>query len=1136
MPPKSAAAEAASAEAHSTAKLDQLMAIQRTVQERWNKNGDHSLFNAEPKPGQPKYMITFPYPYMNGRLHLGHGFSFSKCEFAARFQRMKGKNVLWGFGLHVTGTPIAACAQKLRNEMAKYGNPPQFPPDILADMAEAKKAAAESAAIKAAETGKHQGKKAKQAPAKPQWMIMQDMGIPDSEIAAFASPMRWLEYFPELALEDTRAMGCHIDYRRSFITTDVNPYYDSFVRWQFEILQKKKLLGFGERYCIYTTVDKQPCADHDRASGEGVAPQEYVVVKLLAHEPEKQRAFQAHVDKIAGRRVVLPGATLRCETVVGQTNVWVSPTVTYQAYDVVPIMSPSALRKLGKDPESIVPIEGAKHDIFITTQRCANNLAYQNYLVSGVTRAQPKPLFEVPGEQLVGLPIAAPNCPYPVIYALPMSTISDSKGTAVVMSVPSDSPDDWINFMTLYNKPDFRAKLNIKDEWILPFKPMPIIDIPGELGDNCAEIACGKFKVNGPKDEKALADAKELCYNEGFYKGVMKVGPLMGTEVKDAKKKMADIMVADGTAILYQEPQKQVINRSGDECVVALCDQWFLSYSQEEWKKPVRDFIRGKLDTFAFPGIKSGLAEAADWLSEWPCSRNFGLGTTMPSTNPDEERIIIDSLSDSTIYMAYYTVAKYLHAKSDKAANMPVKDVLKGTIGEDNKYGIRPENMTSQTWDYIFLGKGSAEEVNKATGLAVELAEQMRSEFSYFYPCDLRTSGKDLIQNHLTMALFNHAAIWEGAPDKWIQSIYCNGHIQVDGEKMAKSLGNFILMRDALKEYSADGTRLALAEAGDSLNDANFVRSNATEHIMRLTALISAFKDRHEAIPKMRSGGAESRTLFDNMFDNTISDTVQKAEQYYEKMMFQKAMQTIFFEMPSEITQYELACGSVGPHAEVISRLHDVWPRLLAPIVPHTADYLWTDVMKKAGGSVHDAPWPTIPADKAVDATYAFANKLINDVMAEIRATATRLAKKKQVCTTAYVFTADKYLPWQVAGLAHMQGMRDKETGELPADTIKQITSATPPLPWLDKKLMQEIMGFLSFQKANAEKYGPKALDTTPPVNDADVLNRGMEYVTRQSGMQKVVVLTAGMPSPNPEAHDKMRDKARPGMPYVCLE
>jgi len=51
-------------------------------------------------------MGTFPYPYMNGSLHLGHAFTISKIEFACGFERMLGKKALFPMGFHLTGMPI----------------------------------------------------------------------------------------------------------------------------------------------------------------------------------------------------------------------------------------------------------------------------------------------------------------------------------------------------------------------------------------------------------------------------------------------------------------------------------------------------------------------------------------------------------------------------------------------------------------------------------------------------------------------------------------------------------------------------------------------------------------------------------------------------------------------------------------------------------------------------------------------------------------------------------------------------------------------------------------------------------------------------------------------------------------------
>ena len=52
-------------------------------------------------------------------------------------------------------------------------------------------------------------------------------------------PLHWLRYFPPMARRDIMAMGCGVDWRRSFITTDVNPFYDGFIQWQFRTLRKQ---------------------------------------------------------------------------------------------------------------------------------------------------------------------------------------------------------------------------------------------------------------------------------------------------------------------------------------------------------------------------------------------------------------------------------------------------------------------------------------------------------------------------------------------------------------------------------------------------------------------------------------------------------------------------------------------------------------------------------------------------------------------------------------------------------------------------------------------------------------------------------------------------------------------------------
>lgn len=499
----------------SHARRDRLVELEEEVQKLWE---DHKLYEAEPDPSRKKYFLTFPYPYVNGKLHVGHAYSMSKAEFTIRYKRLKGYNTLWPFSFHCTGMPISAAAKKLGREIEEHGeNVASWATEL------------ENEFKKQVEAYKKNPKTAKVTAKLPQYSIMRMNGIPDNEIAKFKDDNLWLKYFPPIARQDLKKLGIMVDWRRSFITTDLNPYYDSFIQWQFSHLKEKGKISFGKRPTVYSTIDKQPCADHDRAEGEGATPQEYTLVKLKCLElPEKLSALK-------GKDVFLVAATLRPETMFGQTNCFVLPTGKYGCFEM------------------------KNDEVFIIAERSARFMAYQ-----GLTKEPEKwnSLADVMGEDLIGIPLKAPLSPYEKVYALPMLTISMEKGTGVVTSVPSDSPDDFATIRDLKNKPALREKFKVKDEWILPYEPVPIIEIPG-YGNLAAIKACEDFKVASQNDKDALEKAKELVYNKGFYEGVFIIGDYKGQKVNEAKNIIRDKMINDKEACIYYETDKKVISRSG---------------------------------------------------------------------------------------------------------------------------------------------------------------------------------------------------------------------------------------------------------------------------------------------------------------------------------------------------------------------------------------------------------------------------------------------------------------------------------------------------------------------------------------------------------------------------------------------
>ncbi|XP_004420087.1 PREDICTED: leucine--tRNA ligase, cytoplasmic [Ceratotherium simum simum] len=1056
------------AERKGTAKVDFLKKIEKEIQQKWDseKVFEVNASNLERQTSKGKYFVTFPYPYMNGRLHLGHAFSLSKCEFAVGYQRLKGKNCLFPFGLHCTGMPIKACADKLKREIELYGCPPDFPDEEEEE--EEISVKTEDIIIKDKTKGKKSKAAAKAGSSKYQWGIMKSLGLSDEEIVKFSEAEHWLDYFPPLAIQDLKRLGLKVDWRRSFITTDVNPYYDSFVRWQFLTLRERSKVKFGKRYTIYSPKDGQPCLDHDRHTGEGVAPQEYTLIKLKVLEP-----YPSKLSGLKGKNIFLVAATLRPETMFGQTNCWVRPDMKYIGFETV------------------------NGDIFICTQRAARNMSYQSFTKdNGVVPV----VKELMGEEILGASLSAPLTSYKVIYVLPMLTINEDKGTGVVTSVPSDSPDDFAALKDLKKKQALRAKYGIRDDMVLPFEPVPLIEIPG-FGNLAAVTICDELKVQSQNDREKLAEAKEKLYLKGFYEGVMLVDEFKGQKVQDVKKTIQKRMIDTGDAFIYMEPEKQVMSRSSDECVVALCDQWYLDYGEENWKKQTSQCLKN-LETFC-EETRRNFEAVLGWLQEHACSRTYGLGTRLPW----DEQWLIESLSDSTIYMAFYAVAHLLQGGN-----------LCGQA--ESPLGIRPQQMTKEVWDYVFFKEAPFPK----TQIPKEKLDQLKQEFEFWYPVDLRVSGKDLIPNHLSYYLYNHVAMWPEQSDKWPVAVRANGHLLLNSEKMSKSTGNFLTLTQALDKFSADGMRLALADAGDTVEDANFVEAMADANILRLYTWVEWVKEMVANWDSLRSGPAS--TFNDRVFASEMNAGIIKTDQNYEKMMFKEALKTGFFEFQASKDKYrELAIE--GMHRDLVFRFIEVQTLLLAPVCPHICEHIWTLLGKP--NSIMNASWPLAgPVDETLIRSSQYLMEVAHDLRLRLKnymmpakgkKTDKQPPEKPSHCT---IYVAKNYPSWQHITLSVLRNHFETNGGKLPDNKV--IASELGNLPEL-KKHMKKVMPFVAMIKENLEKMGPRVLDLQLEFDEQAVLMENIVYLTNSLELEHIEVKFAS------EAEDKVREDCCPGKP-----
>ena len=676
---------------------------------------------------------------------------------------------------------------------------------------------------------------------------------------------------------------------------------------------------------------------------------------LLEGDKAEIFKFTLVIFTLDGVRV--PTATLRPETVYGVTNLWVNPGTTYVR----------------------ARIDG---DSYYLSREAADKLALQDHEV--VIEE------DIRGTDLIGKTVHHPLCGD--IPVLPASFVDPDMASGIVMSVPAHAPYDYVALRDLQKAGKYTE-----------IAPVSLITVRG-YGEFPAKDAVERADIKDQLDPR-MDDVTQVVYSAEFATGKLHAR-YGGSSVREARDEVADLLSREYHSFpMFEFDTRSVVCRCGSRVFVKILhDQWFLKYSDPEWKKQVADQIE-RMELVP-PEVRTEFVRTVDWLKDWACTRRIGLGTLLPW----DKNWLVEPLSDSTIYMSYYTIA---HRIRD----------------------MDPATLTPEVFDYLFLGKGSPDLPNK------NALDTMRNEFLYWYPYDFRFSAKDLISNHLTFQIFHHVAIF---PKELLpKGMVVFGMGLLNGAKMSSSKGNVFLLEDALREFGADTVRMFLVGSAEPWQDFDW----RNELVASTKKQIERFASTVRECEKPCGDG----TTIDMWLISRLQHRIRNATGALRNFQTRQALQEAFFGIESDLKWYRRRQGDSvsGP---ALKEVASVWIRLMAPFIPFTCETLWQERGEK--GLVSFAPWP-VAEEGHLSQELELSEELLERTVEDIESIMRLIQMKPSGIT---ICTAPSWKHEVFARIARspdrneaiklvMQDQSLRSRGKEAADAAKQCTSLIHRLP-----------------------------------------------------------------------------------------
>lgn len=564
---------------------------------------------------------------------------------------------------------------------------------------------------------------------------------------------------------------------------------------------------------------------------------------------------------------ILPAATLRPETIFGVTNMWVNPNVEYQLAEI-------------------------NNETWICSKECIQKLSYQYDTVTPLQKT-------IKGTDLIGKTCLVPeiNREVPILAGV----FADPEvATGIVMSVPAHAPYDWI------------ALVESKEA----IEAIKIIDVKG-FGNNPAKEACDQLGIKSQTETEKLNEATDIVYKKEFHTGRLneKCGQYAGIKISEIKDTVKNDLIQKNLATTMKEFSESVICRCKEKVMIKqIPDQWFIKYSDLQLTQESKDYA-ASMNIYP-QEYQDELPKILDWFGDRAAIRR---GSWLGTEFPYKKGWIIEPISDSTLYPAYYVLASYINQKK-----IPISE------------------LTDEFFDYVFLGIGSAKHA---------LWRTIKSDFDYWYPVDINLGGKEHKTVHFPVYIMNHVAIMP--EQKRPAGIFVHWWVTQKGkEKISKSKGGAEPIVEAASTYGVDAMRLYYLHTGSPFVDIEWDPETVLKYKNRIIAIWKLVQQ----VSLLKDSKQEN---LDNWLKSILQRRIQKILMAFETLDLRVSSNEIFFEVQKDL-QWYLKRG--GANRMLLNNLIHTWILLMTPITPHLAEELWETHAGK--GFISNQSYPVFKAEE----------------------------------------------------------------------------------------------------------------------------------------------------------------------------